>query len=366
MKTVLILGNSSAGLYDFRNETVEGLLKEYRVVVSLPDEVCREKLEAEGCIFEKTPLERRGTNPVRDRKLYAAYRGLIRKYRPAAVLTYTIKPNIYGGLACRKEKVPYCPTVTGLGSVFERGGALQKLVEMLYRVSLKDAACIFFQNGENRAVLEKAGIRGKKAETLPGSGVNLERHYPEPYPEDPVTRFLFVGRFMKEKGIEEYLAAADALADEKTKFYLIGYCDEAYEEKLRIKEEEGKIGRIGFFTEVHPFYKEAGAVVMPTYHEGMSNVLMEASATGRPVIASDIPGCREIVEDEKTGFLVLPRDADGRIKALSRFLALPAEERARMGKNGRKKMEESFDRRRVAAVYIKEVRRMTGQGEERL
>ncbi len=359
-KTVLILGNSSAGLYDFRNETVEELLKEYRVVVSLPDEVCRGKLEAEGCIYEMTPMERRGTNPLKDRKLYDAYRQLLDKYRPDAVLTYTIKPNIYGGLACRRKKVPYCATITGLGSVFERGGLLQKAVETLYRAGLKDAACVFFQNSENRKVFEKSRIHGKKAVTLPGSGVNLTRHFPEPAPEGPVTRFLFAGRFMKEKGIEEYLAAADVLADEKTKFYLIGYCDEEYDEALSRSEEEGKTGRLGFYTEVHPFYKEADAVVMPTYHEGMSNVLMEASATGRPVLASDIPGCREIVEDGKTGFLFRPRSAEALKEALEKFLALSAGERRQMGENARRKMEESFDRRQVAAVYIKEVRDITG------
>ena len=355
MKKVLILANSSGGLYDFRNELVQKLLLKYEVTVSLPDEVRTKELAEEGCKVVHTPINRRGVNPAEDFKLLLAYRKLLKEEKPDLTLTYTIKPNIYGGFCCRMMRIPYIATVTGLGSTFQKQGIFLKLITTMYRLGLKKAECIFFQNRENREIFEKYHIRGKKSKLVSGSGVNLKRHCFEPYPEDDQVRFLYVGRMMREKGIEELMEAAKELSDEHTEFALLGYPDEDYQDKLDTYEKEGYIKQLGFDPDVHVYIKNASALVLPTYHEGMSNVLMEASATGRPVIATNISGCKEIFEEGVTGFSCEPKSSEDLIRALKKFLKLSREERAVMGQKARQKMEREFDREKVVDAYMEEI-----------
>ena len=180
---ILILGNSASGLYDFRNELLLSFLEKYEVYVSLPDGDTIPELSREGCHVIQTPIDRRGMNPKRDGKLFFTYIKMLKDIKPDVVLTYTIKPNIYGALACRLRRIPYLVNITGLGSAFERGGMVQKLVVLLYKIALKKANCVFFQNAYNQSVFERLGIKGKKTRRLPGSGVNLTRHSEEPYPQ---------------------------------------------------------------------------------------------------------------------------------------------------------------------------------------
>lgn len=358
VKTILILANSSKGVYGFRNELMLALLQNYKVIVSVPDETCTQELMDEGCQVIYTPIDRRGMNPKEDAGLFLSYLRLLKEIKPDLVLTYTIKPNIYGGYACRKLKIPYMTTITGLGSAFQRNGILKKMIIFMYRVSLKKASCVFFQNAQNQKIFKDCRIVGNKDMLVNGSGVNLEIHHLEEYPGDGKIRFLFVGRIMKEKGIEEFLAAAKELHDENTSFELLGYCDEDYQDILDQYESQGIVIQHGFHTDVHAFLKEASALVLPTYHEGMSNVLMEASATGRPVIASDISGCKEIFEEGVTGFGCEPQNAESLIQAMRKFQTLNTEQRAGMGLMARKKMESEFDRRLVIDVYIKEINKL--------
>ena len=175
------------------------------------------------------------------------------------------------------------------------------------------------------------------------------------YPEGNDTYFLYVGRMMREKGIGELLTAARRLSGERVHFGLMGYCDEDWQEKLDEAQQQGFIDQLGFHTEVNEYYKKASAVVMPTYHEGMSNVLMEASACGRPVIASNISGCREIFEDGVTGIGFAPKSADSLTDALKKFLALDRGQRAAMGQAAHDKMAREFDRTKVTAAYMQEI-----------
>lgn len=355
---ILILANSSGGLYDFRNELVLKLLEEYQVTVSLPDEVRTKELSEEGCKVIYTPINRRGVNPLEDLKLLQSYRRIIKQETPDLILTYTIKPNIYGGFCSRFMKIPYISTVTGLGSTFQRKGMLLKMIVAMYRVGLKKAECIFFQNEENKNIFKRYNIKGKDSRLVSGSGVNLKRHNFEPYPEGDEIHFLFVGRMMKEKGIEELLSAAKELHGQNAIFELLGYCDENYQDRLNAEEKDGVIKQLGFDPDVHEYIKNCSALVLPTYHEGMSNVLMEASATGRPVIASNISGCMEIFEEGVTGFGAEPGSSEDLICAIRKFQALSVEERAAMGRNARTKMEREFDRNKVVGVYINEINKV--------
>ncbi|WP_029231909.1 glycosyltransferase family 4 protein [Butyrivibrio sp. VCB2006] len=361
MPKALILANSSSGLYDFRNELLLRLLKEgYEVVISLPDDLKNKELNEEGCRVIHTDINRRGVNPIQDMALFNAYKKLLKAEKPDVVLTYTIKPNIYGGFACRCLHIPYMSTITGLGSTFERGGMLLKLIVAMYKVSLKKCRCLFFQNDTNRKIFEQHGIRAGKHVTVSGSGVNLEKHRFEEYPghADDITRFLYIGRLMKEKGTEEYLCSAQKLHEkygDKVSFAAVGYFEDDYEELVNKAQKEGYLKMIPFQKDIHPYMKEADAIVHPSYHEGMSNVLMEAAATGRPVICSDISGCKEIVNRDVSGILFEPRNKESLYEALERFMSLDLDQRKEMGLAGRKWVTEHFDRMRVVDAYVREL-----------
>lgn len=365
MKKVLVLTNSSGGLYDFRGEFVKALAQKYEVWVSMPDDVKEIELREEGCHIIETPINRRGINPLEDLKLYRAYVKMMKEIRPDLVVTYTIKPNVYGGFAAGMRKIPYIATITGLGGAFDRTGPLLTLIVGMYRAGLKRAACVFFQNEENRDIFRSRRIAGKKERMVMGSGVNLEKHKFEPYPEREKIHFLFVGRVMKERGILEYIAAAERLHSERVFFDIMGYCDEDYQEMLDDLEKEGVIRQIGFHTQVHEYLAAADAIVVASFHEGMSNALIEGAATGRPVIASNISGCREAFEEGVTGFGFTPGNAEELIDAMEKFLSLSTQERAAMGQRGREKMEREFDRKMVTAAYMDEAGQiLDGEMEE--
>jgi len=361
-KKVLILANSASGLYDFRNELISRLLQEYEVYISLPDEEKVPELAREGSKVFHTPIDRRGINPVRDIRLFCDYWKLVRRIRPDVALTYTVKPNIYGGLCCRLLHIPYLANITGLGSAFESDGMIRKIVVFLYKMALKNAACIFFQNRTNEQMFRKFHICGRKARLVPGSGVNLCRHSFQEYPkEESRMIFLYVGRVMKEKGMDELLYAAARLHKEypKSLFKLVGNYEEDseshYRETIEQYEREQILEHIPYQKDILPYYKEASAVLMPSYHEGMSNVILEASANGRPVLATQIPGCQEGFEDGITGFGFPSKDKEALLDTLRRFVSLSYEERVQMGRNARAKMEKDFDRRQVVQAYMEEI-----------
>lgn len=358
---VLILGNSDSGLYDFRKELLEALLQNgYEVHVSVPDTGYVQRLEALGCIYIPTQMERRGMNPMKDFKLFRFYMHLLGKIRPAAVLTYTIKPNIYGGLACRLKGYPYLVNITGLGTALEHGGLLQKMLVLLYRTALKKAKCVFFQNERNLNFMKEKGCIGKRAVTriIPGSGVNLEAHEPMPYIKNEEVHFLSIMRIMKDKGIEELMEAAEAIHEEypHAMFDLLGGYEEEtkniYEPRLEDLQRRGIIQYYGYRDDVPVFLEKCQALVNPSYSEGMSNVLLEAAATGRPVLASDIAGCRETFENGVGGFTFQVKDADSLKEALKKFLALSDEEKEAMGKAARAYVETRFDRKQVVDIYL--------------
>ncbi|MBO5210058.1 MAG: glycosyltransferase family 4 protein [Lachnospiraceae bacterium] len=361
MGRVLVLTNSSGGLYDFRNEFVKALVEENQVFISMPDDTKEKELMEEGCQIIKTSINRRGVNPIEDLKLYRTYRNMMKELKPDLVVTYTIKPNVYGGFCAGRMKIPYISTITGLGGAFDRTGIFLQLIIYMYRAGMKKAFCVFFQNEENKGIFRKFGIHGQKEKLVMGSGVNLERHVFEEYPNRDETHFLFVGRVMKERGILEFIEAAKKLHSDKVHFDILGYCDEDYQSLLDELEQQGILHQLGFHTEVHPYLADASAIVIASFHEGMSNALIEAAATGRPVIASNISGCLEAFEEGRTGFGFTPGKPEELIQAMEKFLELPYEKRAEMGQAARKKMEKEFDRKLVTASYMDEVHRILGK-----
>lgn len=354
MKTILILSNSSEGLYNFRRELVQELVKKYRLYVSVPDTIAADNLKLDGCHMIHTPMNRRGINPIQDMGLLLSYRKLVKELKPDCILTYTIKPNIYGGLVAGMEKIPFLPTITGLGTAFQRQGAVNKLVKALYRAAFQKAPVVFFQNARNRDVFQENHLISGRARVVCGSGVNLDKHMAEPYLARQKPRFLYVGRLMKEKGIEEYIAAARQYTDQ-AEFVIIGDYEEDYRDVVEKAAKEGYLTYHGPQREVHSFYKDADAVVVASYHEGMSNVVLEASSTARPVLATNIHGCKEAVEDNRTGLLFAPASRQALSQTIEAFLSMPVERRKAMGEAARAKMEQEFDRNRIVKAYLEEI-----------
>lgn len=352
---ILVLANFDIGLYQFRRELLAALLeKGHDVTISLPYGDMVEPLKKMGCVFVDTPLERRGMNPVKDCSLLWRYFKLLRKEKPDLVITYTIKPNVYGGMLCRALKIPYATNITGLGTAFQGQGALRKLVTVLYRTALKKAKVVFFENSANRDLLVGERIvNEKQCCLLPGAGVNLERYSVADYPDGEV-KFLFMGRVMKEKGVGELFAAMHRLHSEGASCSLdvLGDYEENLSEVMEQGAQAGWLRYHGYQEDVRPFIESAHCFVLPSYHEGMANTNLECASMGRPVITSDIPGCREAVADWKTGFLCKPMDTESLYEAMKRFLALTQEQRRIMGSAGRRRMEEIFDKRRVVEMTL--------------
>ncbi len=366
MPSILFLVNHEVVIYNFRLELIEKLLDDgYRVLVSSPGGVLIRKLERMGCIHIETKVDRHSTNAVTELRLVTSYIKLIREVQPDVVLTYTAKPNIYGGLACRMLKIPYIANITGLGTAVENPGFLQHLTSFLYRHALKGAQRVFFQNTENRAFFEKKRIALGKHALLPGSGVNLERFIPLPYPPEETIEFVFISRIMKEKGIDEYLETARMVRSKypSTRFHICGFCEEAYEDTLRQLQEDGTIIYHGMVNDVREVLRTTHCTVLPSYHEGMANVLLESSACARPVITTNKNGCKEVVDEGVNGFLVPVRDTESLIKTVERFIQLPYDKKMQMGLAGRRKVEREFDRQIVVDAYMNEINHIVGEKE---
>ena len=364
-KNILILSNSIGGLHSFRKEVVKAICDAgYNVYISVP-EVSDEKADYfrnMGCTLVKTEFNRRGTNPFADFNLMQVYRKLIKQLRPVAVLTYTIKPNVYGGIAARLCRVPQLANVTGLGDAVENGGWMQKLTVTLYKMGLGKARRVFFQNASNREFGIRMGIAGESSILLPGSGVNLQHHTYQEYPvEEGRIRFLYIGRLLKDKGAEELFGAAKAIKAKypQTEFQIVGNVEGDYQKQLDELVADGIVRFLGPQADVRPFIGAVECTIMPSYHEGMSNVNLESAANGRPVITTNVPGCKETVDDGKTGFLCEAKSEKSLIGAVERFIALPYEQKALMGREGRKKVEREFDRKIVVDAYLNEINKLS-------
>ena len=360
MGTILILSNSLNGLYSFRMEVVKSIVDQgNKVYISTPNFNSNRvgDFESMGCHLVPVVFNRRGMNPMADMKLLLSYYKMIKKYKPKAVLTYTVKPNIYGGIVCRFAGVPQLANITGLGDAVENGGWLQKLTIGLYKIGVGKARCIFFQNQANRDFCIRHGVNGKKIVLLPGSGVNLEYHKFQDYAPDGIIKFLFTARLLKAKGTEEFFEMACAIKAKypQTEFQILGYVEGNYKQQLEILAQKGIVHFLGSTSDVRPYLAKVHCTVLPSYHEGMSNVNLESAANGRPVITTNVPGCRETVDDGKTGLLVNAQDTNSLIHAVEQFIAMPYSEKVTMGKEARKKVEREFDRNIVIKAYLGEL-----------
>lgn len=352
---VMILANNDVGLYQFRKELIEELLKEHKVVISLPYGDFVKPLEDIGCKFIDTPVDRRGINPIKDLRLFLKYWKILKQEKPDLVITYTIKPNVYGGCACRFMKIPYAVNITGLGTAFENGGMLKKIVTFMNKVSCKNAKVVFFENEGNRKIfIQEKIVEESQTHRLNGAGVNLEKYEVAPYSGGEKVKFLFMGRIMAEKGINELFEAMQHLVSDgvNCELNILGSYEENYKEKIEKFEAEDWLHYYGYQKDVRPYIEKSHCFVLPSWHEGMANANLECAAMGRPVITSNIHGCLEAVEDGVSGFLCDKKNADNLYQVMKQFTKLSFDQRKAMGLAGRKRMEEVFDKKLVVKETI--------------
>lgn len=328
---ILIITNHSYMLYQFRKELIETLLETHEVMLSMPFAGHEEDFQAMGCKCINTKMERRGINPLKDFHLMKFYTKLLKEEKPDKVITYSIKPNIYAGLLCAWKKIPYYANVQGLGTAFQNPG-LAQFVTLLYKIAFLKVQKVFFENKANAGeFLKRRIVRKEKIKVLNGAGVNLEHYSYVEYPETDVIHFLYLGRIMEEKGVNELFSAMKKLKKEfgdKVILDIVGFFEEEYKEIIEDLTDKEIAKFHGFQKETRPWYGMAHCVVLPSYHEGMSNVLLEASAMGRPVITSNIPGCKEAVDEGKTGFLCQAKDEGSLYEKMREFLLLSDKKKA--------------------------------------
>lgn len=363
---ILILSNSDEGIYRFRKELLIELLKDNEVFVSVLNGRYVKLIEELGCIYVTIEFNRRGTNPIKDLKLLNDYKKILNHIKPDVVLTYTIKPNVYGGLACQSKNIPYISTITGLGSAIENGGILQTISLTLYKAGLKKVSKVFFQNNENmRFMLENRVVNKDNTVLVSGSGVNLEEYTYLDYPEDKTIDFVYVGRIMKEKGFDQFVDAAKYITSlyKNVRFHVCGMYEDEYKDLVESLQKEGVLTYHGNVMDMkNEIYKNIQCTIHPSYYaEGLSNVLLETCACGRSIITTDKAGCKEVVQDGYNGFIVKQKDSSDLIHKIEKFIKLSYEQRKQMGINARDYVEKYFDRKEVIGRYIEEINKCHNQ-----
>ncbi len=365
---IAILTNNDDDIYCFRKELIEDIIDAgYEMLISCPNGEKFELMKHIEYRYDDPIIDRRGTNIISDLKLFIHYFNLFIKNKPSVVLTYTAKPNVYAGIAAHILGIPVISNVTGFGSVLNEGGFKQKLIMSLFKFSFRRSSCVMFQNSTNMKLAEDSGMVKGERKLIPGSGVNTERYPLQLYPDGgngidgPKIVFNYIGRILHDKGVDDYIEAAKRIKAEypETEFNMLGFIEPTeihYEKLLSELEKDGIIKYRGSQKDIKPFVSASHATIHPsTYGEGMSNVLLETASSGRPIISTDNPGCRETFIDGKTGFIYHGGDVDALCEQIKRFLSLPNEERKAMGEKGREYIKANFSRKIVIETYLQKI-----------
>ena len=363
-RTIVMCANTAWNLANFRAPIITSLLEDgYRVIATAAKDGAESRLLALGAEFRPLPIQSSSRNPLDDFRLILALRRLLRAERPAALMTFTIKPNIYGMMAARLTGTRGFATVSGLGSAFLAEGATGRLIDHLYRSSLARAEAVFFQNDDDRDLfLERRLVTAAQVRRVPGSGVDVDHFALSAPPMNDRPVFLFIGRLLRDKGVHEFAEAARLIAKSgaKAEFRMVGECGVDNPSAVTLSEVErwsadGTICYLGPTNDVRDAIKAADCIVLPSYREGLPRSLLEAASMGRPLIASDVPGCRDVVDEGDNGFLCAPRSAVALAEAIQRMAELQPAERRAMGLRARAKIEREFAVDRVVAAYRMEL-----------
>ncbi len=364
-RRIIISSNSVWNIVNFRKGIIlEFIDNGFEVIVVAPKDRNISKLYDLGCEYVNINIDNKGINLFNDFYLFFQYVKIFKQIKPDVILTYTVKPNIYGSVATSVLSIPVVNNISGLGTAFIKGGLLAKIVSFLYKVSLKKSKRVFFQNNDDKDLfLSKGLIVNSQIDILPGSGVNLEYYQPSssdiPYKNKSAFVFLLVARLIWDKGIQEYVDAARLIkkSNLKVRFQILGFLDvdnqtAVLRSDVDLWVEEGIIEYLGDVDDVRPFIEKSDCVVLPSYREGAPKTLLEASAMGKPVIATNVEGCRDVVDNGVNGYLCNVRDAHDLAKKMKAMLNMDFKAITQMGLKGREKMENEFDERIVIDRYV--------------
>lgn len=359
MTRVLLIANHPTYVFTLRREIIEKLVEEhYDVAICCPYGEELDYFENIVCKIFDSSLKRHGKNIFEELKLKREYGRVIDEYEPNIILTFTIKPNLYAGMEAAKRDIPYIINITGLGTPLEREGVTKKLLIKVYKYAIRKVSTIMFQNKENMRFFENNKLLKGKRVLLPGSGVNTQYFDYLDYPTSSIQRFVFISRVMKEKGIEEFLSAAEVIHKEfpNTEFHICGFLENEYKERSGELNKKDYIKYHGMVRDIRTVLKNMNCTVHPSYYpEGMSNVLLESASSGRPIITTNRSGCKETVDDEVTGYIIEQENSRDLTEKIERFLKLTFEDKEAMGLAGRKKVEAEFDRGIIVDTYKKEI-----------
>lgn len=363
---VLIAANSTWNLLNFRAPIIAKLKTSgFAISIAVPDDEAADVLRDMGLDVHQVPVDARGLSPVRDARLLFSYQQLLRRVRPAAFLTFTPKPNIYGSMAAALAGVPVINTITGLGTGFLSGRALQGLVSILYRASLRRSHRVFFHNPDDQDLfIARKLVKPTQAVVVPGSGIDLDYFAPTRKPRrNRAPIFLFIGRLLKDKGALEFAEAASIVQRTKSaRFQMLGSIEDhpkaVSRETLDQFVANNSIELLGATDDVRPFIAQADCVVLPSYREGLPRVLLEAAAMATPVVATDVPGCRHVVDHGVTGLLCKARSSASLAQAMAVIADMLPHERAAMGARGRLKAEREYSQECVVTHYLNALREL--------
>ena len=367
---IMMTVNAAWNIWNFRRPLVEALSADgHQITVLAPPDDSVADLERIGCRFRPLEMSVKGLNPIEDLKLQRRLKQIFKEEQPDAILSFTIKNNIFGARAARAASVPFVPNVTGLGTAFLSGGLLQTIAEQLYRRAFGKLPIVFFQNEDDRDLfLDRKLVRADQARLLPGSGIDLVRFTATEMPSaDAPPVFLMIARLLRDKGVIEFVEAARLIKARhpEARFQLLGATGS--ENRTAIDAAtvkgwvaEGVVEYLGTTNDVRLAMAAASCVVLPSYREGAPRTLIEAASMARPLIATDVPGCRAVVDTDVSGFLCEVQNSDSLAMAMGRFLALSPDARTAMGQAGRAKMEREFDQALVVAAYREALLTLTG------
>lgn len=365
-QTVAIVLNTSWNIYNFRLGLLRALEKEgYKIVTIAPRDEYSQKLEALGYAYREIKINNSGTNPIEEIKLIYDFVKLYKEVKPDVLLHYTIKPNVYGTIAADILDIPVITNISGLGTVFLTNSFPSKIAKFLYKVAMRIPKKVFFQNSDDRELfITKKLVNPKITALLAGSGIDTEKFAPQKdIGQGGALQFLFIARLVKDKGIVEYVDAARLLKEKypDVEFAILGAFypgnpTAVTQAEMRRWEEEGVIRYLGVSDDVRSVIAGAACVVLPSYREGLSRVLLEASSMAKPIVTTDVPGCKDVVEDGVNGFLCRSKDVKDLAHAMEKMIVLPQAKREEMGKRGRERAVKEFDEKIVIGHYLEAIK----------
>ncbi len=367
MKVAIVI-NTSWNIYNYRLGLINALIEQgHEVYAIAPKDEYSDELVKAGCQYIPVEMDNWGTNPFRDIKLIFDFYKIYRSIKPDVIFHYTIKPNIYGTIAGRLLKIPTICNVSGLGTVFMKETFVTKLVKKMYKFTFRYPEKVFFQNEEDKQYFETQKLVEKgRIEILPGSGVNTDHFAPTVSEKNGKFTFLMVSRLLYDKGVVEFIEARKQIKNNGkiVEFQILGGIDSGHtrgipSETIDAWVDHGLVNYLGTAKDVRPYIEKADCIVLPSYREGTPRTLLEAASMGKPLLATDVPGCNNVVEDNVNGYLCKPKDVDDLASKMKQMVKTSDEQLLKFGQNGRDMVKSRFDEKIVIRKYLETIENLS-------